>query len=316
MPRPLPAWQTKQTLLLDYELPTGQLAVIEQACSGVQASTGTTVWLGSQILSAYVAETHKTAFASTKRSNGPSERRRKRALDVGSGTGLMAITLSSLGYDVVATDIACISDTLLATNLERFKQTLTTSNNNSSAPCQKLESRTLDWFAPPSSWKFDRQSISPPAEDDAASCAAVVNPAAQEAYLTPPFDLITTCDSVYDMSLVQPLVRTLTSLALSSAVVKPTIYVALENRDPLVTKAFFDLLHETHETDSPSEARSAQRLGGKDGSMTTRSLSWSASRIPDTTIDKIAASKLGWHDKSDYDGVEIWKLALKQSKPV
>ncbi|KAK4058816.1 T-complex protein 1 subunit delta [Microbotryomycetes sp. JL221] len=291
---PLPAWHTKNIRFLEYELPTKRIVTIEQNDAGAD-STAHTVWLGSQLLSVVIAELHKSSYTTFKTTSGSVGRRRKVAIDVGSGTGLLAMTLTSLGYNVIATDIKPVANGLLRSNLDRnFSSRTTASTELAASVC---EARTLDWFEAPSEWDFDRWSISSPS----VTSLAKGQDSPPQPCIHPPFDLITTSDSIYDLSLVEPLIKTLTALAKLSLAngIKPSIYVALEDRDPLVTKMFFEKL------------LSRASDGTDDSTTSVQTHHWTASRIPHATIQKLAETKLNWGDESDYDGVQVWKLAIK-----
>jgi len=107
----------------------------------------------------------------------------------------------------------------------------------------------------------------------------------------PPFDLIVTSDTVYISQLVQPLLRTIHTLAsLSSAGGKsPWILLCFERRDPLLIDR---TLNDAH------------HIWG-----------FKLERIPHKKLAQ-AMDKAGlkW-DRGDWDGVELWKLKLaKPSK--
>ncbi|KAF9053588.1 hypothetical protein BDZ89DRAFT_938999 [Hymenopellis radicata] len=90
-----PAHATKHLPILQYGPFT-----LAQSDNGL--SNGTALWLGAQVLSAYL-----TAL------NLPVGR----ALELGSGIGLSSLTLAALGWSVVATDLPDVIDAVLAKNV-------------------------------------------------------------------------------------------------------------------------------------------------------------------------------------------------------
>ncbi|KAF9792721.1 hypothetical protein BJ322DRAFT_996726 [Thelephora terrestris] len=191
-----PAHETKSEKILKY---SGYS--LRQSDDGT--TNGTTLWLGGQILSAYLP-TLKT--------------RPGKAIELGAGIGLSALTLASLGWDVVATDLQNVIDLVLSQN----------ASANAHLVAGNISVRELDWTVQPEHWSWtDTKSVSArsPAKDP---------PAAHP--LGPPFDLIVTSDTLYTPQLAQPLLRTIYTLAsLSHAGGKsPLILLCFERRDPLL----------------------------------------------------------------------------------
>lgn len=223
---------------------------------------GRTVWLGAQILSIYLYDLLGSKSAATR--NG----RRPRAVDLGSGTGLVALTLASMGYDSLATDVDLIVSGVLGENVAANRARL-------EGP---VAADVLDWFSfDPETWSW-RAGQDGPSNDEL------------------PIDLIATADTVYDAALSTPLLNCLHGLSLRSALFAPghtsppPCYVALEVRDPSLVAAFFDL------------AASAQ-------------FGFKCTRVDPDRIRKLVQTKegtLGWEDDADWDGIEIWKLALSK----
>lgn len=219
---------------------------------------GRTVWLGAQVLSIYLQHTL-----------GPA-RRGSRAIDLGSGTGLVALTLASLGYDTLATDVDFIVDGVLAMNVEANRQKLRAGGGG------WLEARTLDWFDAPSSWSWNGE------DGDKGQTHKLST-------IGPPFNLITTADTVYDPSLSTPLLSTLRSLSLLSPA-PPPIYLALEARDPALVSSF---LHSA-----------------------THDFGFKCARIEHAKVKKLVEDKegtLGWENEEEWEGVELWKLKLTRA---
>lgn len=182
---------------------------------------------------------------------------------------MLALSLNAQGYDVVATDMEVIAEGILRENVEGRPPPSTELEQ------PVLEARTLDWFAEPERWNFSQWSITP------RSSSAEAEPPTPR--LTPPFDLITTSDSIYDPSLTQPLLRALHALCTPTRA-PPPIYLALEVRDPALIAGF---LH------------SAKEEWG-----------FKCSRVDEGRLEKLMGEGgVGW-EKEDWEGVQVWKLVL------
>ena len=101
-----------------------------------------------------------------------------------------------------------------------------------------------------------------------------------EDLLAPPFDLIISSDTLYDVSLIQPFFRTVRALAASSREIEPLtpplFLLALERRDPQLI----------------------------DGALACAPVP--LTRVPDKKVRKaLERSGVRW-DASDWEGVEIW----------
>jgi hypothetical protein len=101
---PLPAHQTKDVSPLVYPLSASKAVHITQKSPLNSVSTGTTLYLTSQLLAHYV---HSTPL------------RGHRAIELGAGTGLVSIALGFLGWSIWATDLPNVIDDVLRTNIER-----------------------------------------------------------------------------------------------------------------------------------------------------------------------------------------------------
>ena len=137
-----------------------------------------------------------------------------------------------------------------------------------------IQTRELDWTVEPEHWTWTHPSV--------IGSFDYSNLDAPTETLRPPFDLILTADTLYCPQLAGPLLRALHTLSSTN---RPPIYVALERRDPRLV----------------------------DGVLQQARDSWSFSvqRIPDKKVTK-AMVKAGckW-DKTEWEGVEIWKLILQ-----
>lgn len=112
---------------------------------------------------------------------------------------------------------------------------------------------------------------------------------------SPQFDLLITADTLYAANLITPLLRTLHNLCVASEAVAeaghqskaPLIYLALENRDPTLVSSFFAAAREDW--------------------------NFSTTQIPTRRIQKaLDRSNVKW-ERSDWEGVEVWKLTYSKS---
>ncbi|KAM6500596.1 hypothetical protein JOM56_003610 [Amanita muscaria] len=258
----LPAHHTKHLSALNYPFSSSSF-LLNQNNDGT--SNGTALWLGAQCLSLFLPTLH---------SKSP-----RRVLELGSGIGLTALALSSLGWDVVATDTQHVIDTVLWANIR---------NNMSRLPFAsgKIQIRELDWTIPPDEWDWnDQRAI--------ASSRSKSSPSTD--LLGPPFDLVCTADTIYDSALVEPLLRSIhavctCSRSKSSTSRPPPAYICIERRDPALTDRFL------------AEARSVWHFV--------------VERIPRRKVGK--AMQKGGVDwaKEEWEGIEIWKLTLSSSKAI
>ena len=235
--------------MLGYVLP-GHATVPVKQDNTLADSTGRTVWLGAQVLSVYLADLLSASSTSCARST-------QRAIDLGSGTGLVALSLAALGYRTLATDLPALVDGVLGANC---------SSSAASTLPGALVAAPLDWF--------DSTLHFPPAPH------------------APPFDLVTTADTVYDPALSAPLLRTLARLSLlGRPPLSPApVYLALERRDPLLVDSFLASARDDHgfklaRVDHARLKRLVERTEAEGGT-------------------------LAWQDEADWDGIEVWKLRL------
>ncbi|KAF7305118.1 hypothetical protein MKEN_01227000 [Mycena kentingensis (nom. inval.)] len=247
-----PASDTKHHKLIHCTLGKYSFNLIQRDEHGV--SNGTTLWLGGQILCAYLLSV-KLGGA--------------RVIEFGSGTGLTALCLAQLGCTVVATDLPWVIDKCLAQNIA----------SNSHAPGTVLV-RQLDWTVPPTRWLWDHPTI----------IASPEHIPETEQRLATPFSLIVSADTIYSADLISPLLRSIHAVvhaAGSSSSRFPTVLICLERRDPLLVDQAL------------KEATDAWGL--------------TVTRVPATKIAKAVEKTLKW-DRSEWEGVEIYKLVTRLNK--
>ncbi|KAL7283495.1 hypothetical protein ACG7TL_002928 [Trametes sanguinea] len=280
--RPRPAHETKHIPVLHYPFFSHSFH-LAQLDNG--ATNGTALWLGAQCLSLYLADHLKpkpSPSPSTALLSGgnpsPVRSPAPRAIELGSGIGLSALALASMGWDVIATDLPDVVSSVLARNISHNLPQLPPHSGN-------VQVRVFDWSVSPDHWTWDdpRAIASPQPEK--------LDPVAQQAsLLAPPFDLVITSDTIYLAELVMPLLRALhgicrASLAASPTARAPPAYICLERRDPALVDTAI------------SQAKDIWNF--------------KVERVPYKKLAK-AMGKAGFQwDKSDWEGVEIWKLTLR-----
>ena len=107
-----------------------------------------------------------------------------------------SLALSSLGWDVLATDVEHVVNAVLDQNIKANLSALSESPDPG-----KIEIRELDWTVAPESWNWENPAsvTSPPSTETELEAGQI--------QLQPPFDLIITADTVYEVGLVVPLDR-------------------------------------------------------------------------------------------------------------
>ncbi|KAF9227545.1 hypothetical protein BS17DRAFT_793242 [Gyrodon lividus] len=267
--RPLPAHHTKHLPTLTHTF-NGHTFHLNQKDDGI--SNGTALWLGGQVLSAYLANEPKGSRVRVP----VGEQRRPRAVELGSGIGLTALVLSSLGYDVLATDTTHVCDSVLRRNIAANLQHLPTNAGS-------IQVRVLDWNIDSDRWQWNDPTRITPDGDP------LIKGGTTKDLLVPPFDLIISSDTLYDASLTDPFFRTvraLSALCLSGCQTQtstppkpPLIILALERRDPqLINRA----------------------LSRAPVSLT---------RVPTKKIRKVLKRAGMLWDAVDWDGVEVWRVS-------
>ncbi|KAF9453217.1 hypothetical protein P691DRAFT_793026 [Macrolepiota fuliginosa MF-IS2] len=260
-----PAHATKHLPVLPYTF-GDTIFHLSQLQNGV--SNGTALWLGGQCLAVYLAESH----ARYKSSQHPCPR----ALELGSGIGLTALSLSSLGWDVVATDIPYVIDSVLSNNIRINQHVLPQGSG-------QIELRELDWLVSPEDWHWDHPDII------ASSTLSPLPVDRSVTLLSPPYDILCTADTLYDSALVTPLLRSLHAISTLSAAASPNnrppfILLCIERRDPALVDRF---LH---------EATAVWHL--------------SLHRVPHKKLARAVQKHYPQWTSDDWEGVELWKLRL------
>jgi predicted nicotinamide N-methyase len=141
---PLPAHKTKSESPLSYPLTPYKTVQIIQKAPLNSISTGTTLYLSSQLLAHYIQEITP---------------RGTKAIELGAGTGLVSIALGILKWEVWATDLSNVIDDVLRINIDR--------NDDGTIIVQEL-----DWCQEEWDWIHSTKTDDPQApEFDLIVCA-------------------------------------------------------------------------------------------------------------------------------------------------
>lgn len=286
---PLPAHQTKSLATLSYLLHPSLSLTLTQSDSRA-STTGSTLWLGAQLLSLYLISTLPAV---------PKQTSRPRALELGAGIGLTSLALSSLGYDVLATDVGEVVDRVLHRNVEANVDRVRSWAGVEGRVYGCIAVKELDWFVEPEKWRWDLVGTVTGGgsggsdggrESESESESAPDSRKQGAALLGPPFDLVVTSDTLYMMELVEPLLRTLLAASLQSQKAggkTPLVLVALEVRD----KGVID-----HAVERAKEC------------------GFECKKVPESKVKKcMNAAGLAWA-REDWEGVEIWRWKLKDTR--
>ncbi|KAF8418007.1 hypothetical protein BGX38DRAFT_1109206, partial [Terfezia claveryi] len=211
-----------------------------------------------------------------------------RAVELGSGIGLAALVLASLGIDVVATDLPVVIMQVLEKNINTHLELVETLDR-----AGKIDVKVLDWTADPSTWRWDETRwISPRTNGDLGRT--------EGNSIGPPFDLVIISDTIYERSLIPSILQTLYQLSIlskrtsphSKKTLYPLIFLSLERRDG----------------------------GLVDGALQqAREMGFACEMIRIGKLTKLM-KKAGLHTMPTdrglglWDGVEIWRLQLKPRK--
>jgi hypothetical protein len=171
---------------------------------------------------------------------------------------------------------------VLATDTAHTISSVLSSNIASNYPIPSynggaIQIRELDWLVPPESWDW----TNPTSVTSSNSYAPTAVDGSM--ILQPPFDLIISSDTIYIAELLQPLLRSLHAAVTASG--SPPVYLCVERRDSaLLDRALSD----------------AKDVWG-----------FTVTRVGHGRVSKaMEKGGLKWK-KEDWNGVEIWKLKLK-----
>ncbi|KAI0337072.1 hypothetical protein BDW22DRAFT_1416037 [Trametopsis cervina] len=268
----LPAHETKHLARLEY---TFNKSTFYLAQRNDGSTNGTALWMGAQVLSAWLAEHHDTTQRVKK--SAEVEARRPRVIELGSGIGLTALAMCSLGWDVLATDLPDVVDSVLSQNIKDNLPMLPPGSGT-------IHVRVLDWNVPPTEWVWhDDTAIASETRKPSDNSTPTVTTATR---IIPPFDLIISADTVYSLHLIEPMLRTVNHIRTAGVTSGftptrwPAVYICLERRDPIVIERLLNDARKTYAVEQVPE-RAMLRAMEKYG------LTW---------------------DQDDWDGLEIWSL--------
>lgn len=128
---------------MNYPLTPYKTVQIVQKAPLDSVSTGTTLYLSSQLLAHYIQETTP---------------RGEKAVELGAGTGLVSIALGILGWEVWATDLSNVINDVLRINIER--------NREGTVIVQELDWCQEDW-----NWITSDNNVTESPELDLIACA-------------------------------------------------------------------------------------------------------------------------------------------------
>ncbi|TIA99932.1 hypothetical protein E3P96_02770 [Wallemia ichthyophaga] len=178
-----PAYEIKEEKLINHSLGDRTLH-ISQDLKG-DDTTGSTLWLSAQLLSAYIEQSGiKDRLKNDKR----------RCLELGSGVGLVGLALANnKSNEVLLTDVSKVVDRVLLRNVKSNDY----SNTQVGVLDWSTEPEAIDWKAircfiriSDMQWLTERRQID-----------------RGEHVLRPPFDLIVTTDTLYERTLTPQLLK-------------------------------------------------------------------------------------------------------------
>jgi hypothetical protein len=245
------------------------------------------LWLGAQVLSVYLSA--EFSKSKSKKTIETYDTARPKAIELGSGIGLMALALASLGYDVLATDTMHVCASVLRSNI----------NVNAHLVPGHVHVRELDWGVDPTGWIWDDSvSITSPTPLP----RRVGN---GRDFLAPPFDLIVSSDTIYDTALVAPLFETIRALsALSSTPSPPSLLSGIEisptspSKSPGTSTSKPPVIFLAVERRDPTLITAAFRRAGEEWGLLFQ-------RVPEKRLRR-AGVGVGW-DAGEWEGVEVWR---------
>jgi len=262
--------------------------------------------------------------------------RRKRALELGSGVGYLSLCFAHRGWDVVSTDIEPALSSVLRPNIAGGREVLVAhAARDGPVAIERIGNirvEALDWMdSPPCSAKMGAEGST----DDLVYLKELVGDG---------LDVIFTTDTLYSPSIVQPLWNTIWHLSVLTAQANvasssssagtrteisfkqtyPTVYLALENRDPtLIDNALktgrgmgFDmrripnvkLAKALGETKRKRIINTACSDGSEEDGPSESGLEAEAG-LQRSKAEMDDGAGWGW-EREDWEGVEVWRIKL------
>ncbi|PWN41022.1 hypothetical protein IE81DRAFT_325027 [Ceraceosorus guamensis] len=317
---PSPASDTKHLDLLPYPLPALDVTLLlkqrSAASTEYEASTGTTLWLSSQILVCYLIA-NKVKLARSDRSRCRESPDAPRAIELGSGTGMLALVLARLGFETLATDIEpALSQVLrpnLSDNAEALRLAAAASPKGYSNAFMTPRSACLDWTqcpatSDPGTAQAERRPHTTRHEVVQLCAARWAAQLCKDAQVPPPWSLILSTDTLYHPPLIAPFWWTVKALVLASRAAAhsnvdshdssppPTRPGADKTRDPVVLIAL-----ERRDSSLIDEALQVGRHHG-----------FHLKQVSQRTLRKAVDAHLGaYWERGAWEGVEVWSCALQ-----
>ena len=235
-------------------------------------STGTTLWLGAQVLSCYMAcypprlSSIRTASTSKSNTNFKTNKPNKlpglpRIIELGAGVGYLSLCMARWGYHVLATDVEPVLTRVLIPNIQRGMGVL----SRVPGECGTVDVVKLDWEEANQRNEGEEREMNKWLDQIGM------------------VDVIITSDTIYHPSLVYPLFKTIQSISMYNVDHQgrpPPVILALERRDGMMVDTAIQI---------------------------AENLNVDVKRVGHGRVVK-SVEKSGWNwDESDWQGVEIWK---------
>ncbi|PWN91407.1 hypothetical protein FA10DRAFT_265263 [Acaromyces ingoldii] len=311
---PRPASDTKNEDELLYAIPSLDTRFRLKQVSAVGTSTGTTLWLSSQVLVCYLIETERkqrrrrgaaaaaAAVATATAAAGAANTRRPLAVDLGAGVGLTSLVLAALGFDVITTDIDPPYSSVLLPNIAANSPPPSRSGGATRCGGQII-TLLVDW-----------------------TVASDVDALLAEADARGGADLVVTADTLYSPSIVDSLLACLAQLKRRGTQRQQQLDVQQEEEDEeeqkqrrkLEVKAKAKAGRGNKGTAKDRRTMILVALERRDPSLIEMSLARARSsehrlepdRVPQRVLNKAVDDHLGschW-SRDDWDDVEVWHM--------
>lgn len=307
---PRPASDTKNEDVLLYAIPSLDTQFRLKQVSTVGTSTGTTLWLSSQILVCYLIETERKqrrrrgATGAGTAAAGAANMRRPLVVDLGAGVGLTSLVLAALGFDVITTDIDPPYSSVLLPNIAANSPP--PSRSGAVTRCGgQIVTLLVDW-----------------------TVAGDVDALLAEADARGGADLVVTADTLYSPSIVDSLLACLARLKRRGTLRQQQLDVQQEEKDEeeqeqrrkpeVKAKAKAKAGKGKKGTAKVNGTRVLVALERRDPSLIEMSLARARSsehglepeRVPQRVLNRAVDDHLGrchW-SRHDWDGVEVWHM--------